>query len=84
MEKELTPFELDDDQLENVSGGYEAGDVVTLIPRTIAHCPRCGRLLSNLSVTIDGVRAIEDDDTLYWVTYSCCGHKTSEPKSIMH
>ena len=37
-EKEIDMIALDDDQMEAVSGGYNAGDVVNITPFTIQYC----------------------------------------------
>ena len=68
---------LSDDELEGVSGGYAAGDVVNISPPLVEYCPKCGKLLANLPVTITGVRGVLGNQTVYWVTYSCCGHKAA-------
>lgn len=76
-EKNIAPIDLDDDQLEGVSGGYAAGDTVTVSSPNIEYCPKCARLIANLPATVTGVRGILNGKTIYWVTFSCCGHKTS-------
>jgi hypothetical protein len=76
-EKEIDMIALDDDQLEAVSGGYNAGDVVNITPFTIQYCNGCGKLMHNFPVTITGVRGVLDGVTLYWVRHCCCGYKSS-------
>lgn len=83
-EKDFSPIELDDDQLEDISGGYEVGSVVSISSPTIRYCPGCGRLIRNLPVTITGVRGVLDGKTIYWITHSCCGHKTSEIETVIN
>lgn len=46
-EKEIDMIALDDDQLEAVSGGYNAGDVVNITPFTVQYCNGCGKLMHN-------------------------------------
>jgi len=74
MEKDMA---LNDDCLEEVTGGYGVGDTVLIRPNRIEYCPNCARLIANLPVTLTGVRGVLDGKTIYWVTYSCCGHRTS-------
>ena len=69
--------ELDDELLDNVSGGVAIGDVVQVRSSTIQYCASCGRLLMNYQATITGIRGYLDGKTLYWVTRTCCGHKSS-------
>ena len=69
--------ELQDSVLENVTGGVNIGDTVTIRDNRIDYCPRCGRLLMNYQATITGVRGVLDGNTLYWVTRKCCGYKSS-------
>lgn len=76
MEKNKN-FELNDEDLEKVVGGYSIGDKVNCSHDEIAYCSNCGRLLKNYEVTITGVRGVLNGHTLYWVTRSCCGHKSS-------
>lgn len=69
--------ELDDEQLDNVSGGVSIGDVVRAKSWEVKYCPRCGKLLLDYEATITGVRGTVDGKTLYWITRSCCGYKSS-------
>lgn len=69
--------ELTDDQLDTVVGGYGIGDTVTCSLAAIAYCPNCAALLKNFKATITGVRGVLKGETIYWVTYHCCGHKSS-------
>lgn len=81
------PEELSDDMLDMVSGGtgtdsgvtfkYAVGDVVEASHDEIAYCSNCARLLKNYKATITGIRGILNGVPLYWVTRSCCGHKSS-------
>lgn len=71
------PAELNDEELDQVVGGYGVGDTVRCSRSVVAYCPGCGRLLNNYEATITGVRGVLDGKTVYWATYNCCGHKTS-------
>lgn len=71
------PAELNDEELDQVVGGYGVGDTVCCSKDIVDYCPRCGRLLKNYEVTITGVRGVLKGETIYWVTYNCCGHKSS-------
>ena len=82
-ENNFTPIELDDDQLENISGGFAVGDVVKISSWQVQYCPRCGTLIANLPATITGIRGTVDNKTNYWVTYSCCGYKSSSIETAM-
>lgn len=75
--EENKKFELSDDELDTVVGGYGVGDTVRCSHADITYCSNCGRLLKNYDVTITGVRGVLDGKTLYWVTRKCCGHKSS-------
>ncbi len=75
--EENKKFELNDEELEQVVGGYGVGDTVRCSSDMIAYCPNCGRLLKNYEATITGVRGVLDGKTLYWVTRKCCNYKTS-------
>jgi len=75
--EENKKFELNDEELETVVGGYGVGDTVLCSHADIVYCSNCGRLLKNYSATITGVRGVLDGKTLYWVTRNCCGHKSS-------
>lgn len=75
--EENKKFELNDEELATVAGGYGVGDTVTCSRDVIDYCPNCGRLLKNYSATITGVRGVLDGHTLYWVTRNCCGWKSS-------
>lgn len=70
-------YELNDDQLDQVVGGYGVGDTVTCTKSAIEYCEGCGKLLNNYQATITGVRGVLDGKTVYWVTRSCCGKKSS-------
>jgi hypothetical protein len=80
-EKDFVPTELDDAQLEGISGGYEIGSVVNIHSGMVKYCPGCGRLIMNIPATITGVRGVLDGKTLYWVTYSCCGYRSSSSET---
>ena len=73
----LSNGELDDNMLESVSGGYNAGDVVKCKNNTLEYCKGCGRLITNVEATITGVRGVLDGKTVYWIKRNCCGYKTS-------
>ena len=75
--EENMKFELNDEELDTVVGGYGIGDTVLCSHDDIVYCSNCGRLLKNYSTTITGVRGVLDGKTLYWVTRKCCGHKSS-------
>lgn len=77
FEKNMTPAELNDEELNQVVGGYSIGDTVQCSADMIAYCSQCGRLLKNYDVTITGVRGVLDGKTIYWVERKCCGKKTS-------
>lgn len=71
-------FELNDDELKNVAGGYGVGDTVRCQGKMLNYCPSCGRLLMDYEATITGVRGMYDDGlTAYWATLNCCGKKTT-------
>jgi hypothetical protein len=76
-EKDFDGIVLEDDQLEEISGGFNIGDTVHVNSQLVEYCPRCGRLVQNLPATITGVRGVLDNKTIYWVTFSCCGYKSS-------
>ena len=56
---------------------YKKGDVVICSRPQIDYCSSCGRLLNNYTVTITGLRGVLDGTPIYWVTYHCCGRKSS-------
>ena len=70
-------YELNDDELDLVVGGYGVGDTVTCSKSAIEYCSGCGRLQKNYQATIVGVRGVLDGKTIYWVTRTCCGWKNS-------
>jgi len=76
--------ELNDDQLDTVVGGYNIGDKVICSHNDIVYCSNCGRIRKNYEVTITGVRGVLDGHTLYWITRSCCGHKSSIIDTEIH
>lgn len=78
------PAELNDEELEQVVGGYAVGDTVICSYDRIDYCSSCGRLLKNYSATITGVRGVLDGHTIYWVTRNCCGHKSSIIDTEIH
>jgi len=69
--------EIDDDLLDTVVGGVAVGDVVRCQPDRIMYCSNCAKLLYNYEATITGIRGVLNGHTLYWVTRSCCGWKSS-------
>ncbi len=56
---------------------YKKGDVVNCKSSTINYCAGCGKLLTSYTATITGLRGIQDGKPIYWITYHCCGRKTS-------
>ena len=74
---DMKAYELDDNELDKVVGGYSVGDTVRCKKWTVEYCERCGKLLMNYEATITGVRGELDGKTIYWVTRNCCGYKTS-------
>ena len=73
----LKQFELGDDELDTVAGGYEVGQKVRCMRWSVEYCPKCGKLVMNYEATITGVRGETDGKTLYWVTFGCCGYRSS-------
>ena len=71
---DMKKVEMNDEQLGQVVGGYGVGDTVTCTKSAIEYC---GRLLKNYQATITGVRGVLDGNTIYWITRTCCGKKTS-------
>ena len=82
--EENKKFEMNDEELDKVVGGYGVGDTVLCSHDMIDYCSNCGRLLKNYSATITGVRGVLDGHTLYWVTRNCCGHKSSIIDTEIH
>lgn len=80
---DMKKFELSDDELDTVVGGYEVGQKVRCMKWSIEYCPRCGQLLQNYEATIMGVRGVMDGKTLYWITRDCCGYRTSVSESAI-
>ena len=80
---DLKKVELGDDELDAAVGGYEAGQKVRCNRWSVDYCPKCGKLLLNYEATITGVRGVVDGKTLYWVTFSCCGYRTSVSESAI-
>ena len=74
---EMKKVELNEAELEAVVGGYDIGQKVRCSRWSVEYCPRCGKLLRNYEATIAGVRGKLDGKTLYWVTFDCCGYRTS-------
>ena len=70
-------YELNDEELDQVVGGYGVGETVTCSKSAIEYCSGCGRLLKNYQAMITGVRGVLDGKTVYWVTRACCGKQTS-------
>ena len=75
--------ELGNDELDAVVGGYEVGQKVRCNRWSVDYCPKCGKLLLNYEATITGVRGVVDGKTLYWVSFSCCGYRTSVSESAI-
>ena len=82
--EENKKFELNDEELDQVVGGYGIGDTVTCSYDRIDYCSSCGRLLKNYSATITGVRGVLDGHTLYWITRNCCGMRASIIDTEIH
>ena len=80
---DMKKYELGDDELDAVVGGYEAGQKVRCNRWSVEYCPKCGKLLLNYEATIAGVRGVVDGKTLYWVTLGCCGYRTSVSESAI-
>lgn len=74
---DMKKYELSEDELEKVVGGYSIGDTVSIRSTQINYCPRCARLLMNYEATITGIRGVLDGKTIYWITRKCCDYKTS-------
>ena len=74
---EMKKYELNDDELDAVVGGYDIGTTVHCRSSTIKYCKSCGRLMQNYDATITGVHGVLDGNTVYWITLNCCGYKTS-------
>ena len=74
---DMKKYELGDDELDQVVGGYEIGQKVRCKSWDVKYCPKCGKLVMNYDATIAGVRGELDGKTLYWVTRDCCGYRTS-------
>ena len=70
-------FELSDDELDAVVGGYEVGQMVQVRNETLEYCPGCGKMMTSYEATITDVRGALDGNTVYWVTYNCCGRRAS-------
>ena len=70
-------FELNDEELENVAGGFEIGDHVVANSYTISYCPGCSKLAMYAYGTIIGKRWDEREQH-YWLElkYDCCGYIT--------
>ena len=62
--KDFTPIRLDDEQLEDISGGYAVGEVVKIIPHIMEYCPDCGRLVYNLPAKPDARKMLSDTPTV--------------------
>ncbi|MBO5261607.1 MAG: InlB B-repeat-containing protein [Clostridia bacterium] len=71
-------------KIEELEGcTYKKGDVVECQSFQITYCPSCGKLIMKFTVTITGLRGFLDGTPVYWVTYHCCGHKTSETETAI-
>ena len=77
-------YELNDEELDTVVGGYGVGDTVLCSHDDIVYCSNCGRLLKNYEVTITGVRGELNGKKLYWVIRNCCGHRSSIIETEIH
>ena len=74
--EDMKKFELNDEELDTVVGGYDVGATVHLRGTDGPYC-QCGKMLSGYGVTITGVRGVQDGNTVYWITYNCCGRRSS-------
>ena len=81
--EDMKKFELNDEALDTVAGGYEIGQTVHFRNDKIEYCPKCGKLLTNYEATITGVRGVLDGNTVYWINRGCCGSKTSESEIMI-
>lgn len=75
--EDMTQYELNENELDSVSGGVSIGDVVDVKSWQVQYCEGCGRLLMRYQATIIGVRGTVDGHTLYWAKRNCCGYKSS-------
>jgi len=69
-------FELNDEELENVVGGFEIGDHVVAHSYSLTYyCPGCGKLATYAYGTVIGKEWYEREQH-YWliVKYDCCGY----------
>ena len=75
--EDMKKYEINDDELDVVAGGYEVGATVHCRSNVISYCSNCARLLMQYDATITGIRGVLDGKTIYWITRHCCGYKTS-------
>ena len=75
--EDMKKFELGDDELDLVAGGYANGSTVQYKNSMAKYCSKCGKLMSSYGATITGVRGVLDGATVYWVKLNCCGQKAS-------
>lgn len=75
--EDMKIYEIDDDELSSVVGGYEIGTTVHCRSHKVTYCNRCGKMLMEYDATITGVRGVLDGETVYWITRNCCGYKSS-------
>lgn len=69
--------ELNDDELDSVVGGISVGDTIHIRRGRVEYCPTCGRLVMDINATVTGIRGQRNGVTYYWISYQCCGHRTS-------
>lgn len=68
-------FELNDEELEKVSGGISTGDRVLVDTRMIRYCPNCSRLVTKFEGTVVGKTYYEKGGFyLIDVKSDCCGY----------
>lgn len=75
--EDMKKYEISDDELDVVAGGYKIGTTVHCQNHMITYCSNCAKLLMRYDATITGIRGVLDGKTIYWITRHCCGYKTS-------
>lgn len=75
--QDMKKYEISDDELDLVAGGYEVGTTVHCRDDKINYCSNCGKLLLRYDATVTGIRGVLDGQTIYWITRHCCGYKSS-------